>query len=97
MKTDVRVVEVTTVEIHVDLDAITPLSVCESSPPNGRKRLERPDGKKALPSQPYVRLDGADLLPHLRSAHMTSELDRMAPYLWLVRIVIKASLFLELR
>ncbi|KAB5575812.1 hypothetical protein GE09DRAFT_1093433 [Coniochaeta sp. 2T2.1] len=74
----------TTVEINADLPFITPLRVSESKPPNSRKRLERTDGKQTLPGQPYVRLDGSDLLPYLRSSLVTKELDKMSPYLWLI-------------
>jgi hypothetical protein len=51
---------------------------------NGRRILQRRDGKTTLPGQPYKTLQGDDLLPYLRQAHLTTELDKMASKLYYV-------------
>lgn len=51
---------------------------------NGRKILQRRDGKTTLPGQPRKAIQGDDLLPYLRQAHLTDELDKMAPNLYYV-------------
>jgi hypothetical protein len=51
---------------------------------NSRKALTRRDGKTTLPGQPWKKLQGDDLLPYLRQAHLTTELDKMAPNLYYV-------------
>jgi hypothetical protein len=67
----------TTFEIKVDLDSITPLGVCENEPPNGRKRLERPDGKQILPAQ--LRLKSVCHLKENRSIGRGTTLQRVSP------------------
>ncbi|OCK72840.1 hypothetical protein K432DRAFT_430872 [Lepidopterella palustris CBS 459.81] len=49
---------------------------------NGRKVLQRRDGHTTLPGQPRKALQGDALLPYLRQAHLTAELDKMAPKLY---------------
>ena len=86
MKTGVaeREATETVVEVNRNLPSVPSLTVCKGKAPDSRKRLERTDGKQTLPGQPYVRLDGPDLLPYLRDSLITKELDKMSPYLWLV-------------
>jgi len=52
---------------------------------NNKKILVRRDGKATLPGQPRKTLHGDGLVPYLRQAHLTTELDQMAPRLFYVR------------
>jgi hypothetical protein len=51
---------------------------------NGRKTIRRTDGKESLLSQPRIDLQGTDFAWYLKKVHLVSELDKLAPYLWLV-------------
>jgi hypothetical protein len=50
------------------------------------KRLDRTDGRTFLPGAPRVDMRFAGLIQYLRSALLVPELDRLAPYLPLVRL-----------
>ena len=54
---------------------------------NGWKTIRRTDRKGSLPGQPRIQLqagEGTDFAEYLKKAHLVSELDKLAPYLWLV-------------
>jgi hypothetical protein len=56
---------------------------------NGETSLRRTgqDGPHSLPGQARTSLDNAPLKKYLREALLAPNLDKIAPYLWLVRII----------
>lgn len=75
----------------VDVELASILVISRDGP--GRPNLASIQGKATLPGQPRVRLEDEDgLIMYLKSAHLTPELDRLAPYLWLVSSVLRPSI-----
>lgn len=65
--------------LSLDQQGVSPV------PAAGPARLRRLDGNSKLPGQPWVDLRTDELLPYLRKALLVETLDKVTPYLWLVR------------
>jgi hypothetical protein len=50
-----------------------------------KSRLRRVDGNPTLPGQPWIDMTTDDLVPFFRKSLLVEALDKVAPYLWLVR------------
>jgi hypothetical protein len=72
----------TKIELNKDLSLVTSA--------NGENNLRRAgqNGLKSLPGQARTPLDNDPLKKYLKEALLAPNLDKIAPYLWLVRIII---------
>jgi hypothetical protein len=73
--------------INTEIELNKDLSLNTSADGESSLRRARKDAPHSLPGQARTSLDNASLKEYLRKAFLTPNLDKIAPYLWLVRIV----------